>query len=217
MGTKDTIIFDLDGTLLNSLTDLMNSANYTMQQMGYPTRSKDEIRHFVGNGIAVLIQKCVPAGTSEEAIDRAIAIFKEHYGVHCNDYTATYEGIDELLAALSERNIKMAIVSNKADFAVKELADIYFKGIIPVAIGEMESEGVRKKPAPDTVYKALELLNSTVEHSFYVGDSEVDFKTAMNAGMDAVLCSWGFRDTQELQAMGAEVIIDRPMELLKLL
>ena len=214
MNTKNTVIFDLDGTLLDTLDDLTASANYTMEKMGFPLRTKNEIRNFVGNGILVLIRKCVPEGTNEDAIAKALTIFKEHYGVHCNDLTRPYDGIIELITELQKKNIKMAIVSNKGDFAVKELAEIYFKRTIPVAIGELESAGVRKKPAPDTVFKAMELLGSSPEGSVYVGDSEVDIATAQNAGIDLVLCSWGFREEDYLKSMGGEIIINDPLELL---
>ncbi len=214
MNTKNSVIFDLDGTLLDTLDDLTASANYAMQEMGFPLRSKDEIRRFVGNGILVLIQKCVPEGTDDQTIETTLNIFKKHYGVHCNDLTKPYDGIKELIAALQEKKIKMAIVSNKADFAVKELAEIYFKGSIPVAIGENEAAGIRKKPAPDTVYKAMELLGSSADDSVYVGDSEVDVKTAANAGLDLVLCSWGFRGEAFLRSLGSDIIIHKPLELM---
>ena len=215
MNTKNTVIFDLDGTLLDTLDDLTASSNYAMKEMGFPLRSKDEIRSFVGNGILVLIRKCVPEGTDDETIEKALDIFKKHYGVHCNDLTKPYDGIRELIAALQEKKVKMAIVSNKADFAVKELAEIYFKGSIPVAIGENEAAGIRKKPAPDTVYKAMELLGSSADESVYVGDSEVDVKTAANAGLDLVLCSWGFRGEAFLKSLGSHIIIHKPLELIE--
>ncbi len=214
MKKKNTVIFDLDGTLLDTLDDLTASANYAMQEMGFPLRSKDEIRNFVGNGILVLIKKCVPAGTDDESIEKALNIFKDHYGVHCNDLTKPYEGIKDLIAALREKKIKMAIVSNKADFAVKELAKIYFKDSIPVAIGENENAGIRKKPAPDTVFKSMELLGSSADESVYVGDSEVDAETAANAGLDLVLCSWGFRDETFLRSLESDIIIHKPLELM---
>ena len=142
-----------------------------------------------------------------------MADFKGHYGEHCNDLTRPYDGIMELIAVLKEKKIKMAIVSNKADFAVKELNEIYFKGWIPVAIGEKESEGIRKKPAPDTVVEALKELGSTKEESVYVGDSEVDLATAKNCGMDHILCEWGFREKELLQELGGEIFVRHPEEI----
>lgn len=214
---KNTVIFDLDGTLLDTLDDLTNSANYTMDCLGCPARTRSEIRSFVGNGILVLLRKALPKGTEEETVQKALTIFSQHYGAHCNDLTKPYQGIPELIRALQKKNIKTAIVSNKPDFAVKELASIYFKGTMPVAIGENESAGIRKKPAPDTVFKALELLGSTAEESVYVGDSEVDIDTARNARMDAILCSWGFRDEDFLRSKGAEIILHEPLDLLEVL
>ena len=198
MNKKDTVVFDLDGTLLDTLEDLKNSVNYAMRHFDYPERTLDEVRRFVGNGIVLLIQRAIPGGKDDPNFEEAFALFKEHYGKHCNDTTKPYEGIMELLHILKEHNIKIAIVSNKADFAVKELNEIYFKGMISVAIGEKESEGIRKKPAPDTVREALKELGSTAESSVYVGDSDVDIETARNSGMDEILCDWGFRGEEFL-------------------
>ena len=145
MNKKDTVVFDLDGTLLDTLEDLKNSVNYAMRHFDYPERTLDEVRRFVGNGIVLLIQRAIPGGKDDPNFEEAFALFKEHYGKHCNDTTKPYEGIMELLHILKEHNIKIAIVSNKADFAVKELNEIYFKGMISVAIGEKESEGIRKE------------------------------------------------------------------------
>lgn len=217
MNKKNTVVFDLDGTLLDTLDDLMNSVNYALREMGFPLRDRSEIQSFVGNGIAVLIKKSVPAEAGSKETERTMEIFKNHYKLHCNDLTRPYEGINELIDALQNRGIKMAIVSNKGDFAVKGLADIYFNGRIPIAIGEKESEGIRKKPAPDTVFKALELLGSSTGDAVYVGDSEVDIETALNAGLDVVLCAWGFRGESFLKSLGAEIIIKKPGELISVI
>lgn len=214
---KDTVIFDLDGTLLNTLDDLKNSVNYALDTYGYPMRTKEEVRKFVGNGIVRLIELALPSGKENPDFEQVLACFKEHYGVHCNDLTKPYDGIMELLAVLKEKKIKMAIVSNKADFAVKELSDIYFQGMIPVAIGEKESEGIRKKPAPDTVYQALKELNSQKENAVYIGDSEVDLATAKNCEMDYILCEWGFRERSVLEAQGGQVFVKHPEEIPSLL
>lgn len=217
MNKKDTVIFDLDGTLLDTLEDLKNSVNYAMRQCGYPEHTLEEIRTYVGNGILLLMQRAIPGGKEDPQFDKAFALFKEHYGKHCNDTTKPYDGIMELLHTLQKNNIKMAIVSNKADFAVKELNEIYFKELIPVAIGEKESEGIRKKPAPDTVMEALKELGSTAENSVYIGDSEVDIQTARNSGMDEILCDWGFRGEEFLKQHGARNLIKEPQEILSLL
>ena len=139
--------------------------------------------------------------------------FKEYYKTHCQVKTKPYDGILEMLKSLQKNGVKTAIVSNKADFAVKELQKIYFTGIIPIAIGENEAAGIQKKPAPQMVYKALEELESKPEESVYIGDSEVDIETARNSGMDAILVSWGFRNREYLEELGAKVIVDSAEEL----
>ena len=217
MQKKDTVVFDLDGTLLDTLDDLMNSVNYALESNGYPARTRDEVRRFVGNGILLLMQRALPSGQEHPDFEKVFAGFKEHYGIHCNDLTKPYDGIMELLELLKEKGVKMAIVSNKADFAVKELSEIYFKGIIPVAIGEKESEGIRKKPAPDTVMEALRQLGSTTENAVYVGDSEVDLATAENCGMDYILCEWGFREREKLEELGGKVFVKKPSEIADLI
>lgn len=214
---KKTVIFDLDGTLLDTLEDLKNSVNYALAMTGYPTRSLEEVRRFVGNGIQLLMERALPDGHDNPDFDKAFSLFKEHYGVHCNDVTKPYEGIMELIRELKENEIKMAIVSNKADFAVKELSEIYFKGMIPIAIGEKESEGIRKKPAPDTVMEALRELDSNLDEAVYVGDSEVDLATAINCGMDYILCEWGFRERSFLEEKGGKVFVTHPSEIFELL
>lgn len=212
---KKTMIFDLDGTLLDTLEDLKNSVNYALEMTGYPIRTLEEVRQFVGNGIQLLMERALPYGHDNPDFDKAFSLFKEHYGVHCNDLTKPYAGIMELIQTLKENGIKMAIVSNKADFAVKELSEIYFKGLIPVAIGEKESEGIRKKPAPDTVMEALRELDSTVSESVYVGDSEVDLATAKNCEMDYILCEWGFRERRFLEEKGGQIFVSHPSEILQ--
>lgn len=214
MEKKDTVIFDLDGTLLDTLEDLKNSVNYALQSFGYPERTKDEVRRFVGNGILRLMERAVPSGQDNPDFTKIFHAFQEHYGVHCNDRTCAYEGILELIEELQRRKVKMAIVSNKADFAVKELNRIYFKDKIFVAIGEKEKEGIRKKPAPDTVMAALRELESSPEKAVYVGDSEVDLATANNCSMDYILCEWGFRDRIFLEEKGGRVFVRRPEEIL---
>lgn len=213
----DTIIFDLDGTLLNTLEDLTDSVNHALMQFHCPSRTLEEVRGFVGNGVAKLMERAMPGGLTNPDYEAAFDVFKEYYALHCKDKTRPYEGILEVLDALSEEGYQLAIVSNKFDDAVKELNHIYFGQRIPVAIGE--SETVRKKPAPDTVYQALAELSAEAAHAIYVGDSDVDLATARNVPMPCISVTWGFRSREQLTEAGAEpsFMMDAPCELLPLL
>lgn len=211
----DAVIFDLDGTLLNTLEDLKDSVNYALKQCGMPERTYDEIRHFVGNGVKRLMELSVPQGMENPQFEEAFSLFKEYYNRHCNDKTGLYPGIRELMEELKKREIAMAIVSNKYYEGVQALREQYFKNDLSVAIGE--KEGIRKKPAPDTVLEALKLLQIEKERAVYVGDSEVDIATARNTGMDCIVVTWGFRTRQEQEAAGGRVFVDKPLELLELL
>ena len=211
---KTTVIFDLDGTLLNTLQDLADAVNYALRKEGMPERTIDEVRQFVGNGVRLLMIRAVPGGESNPLFEETFAQFKEYYGEHCNDNTKPYDGMIELLETLKSKGYSVAIVSNKIDFAVKELSALYFKGIVPVAIGE--KEGVRRKPAPDTVREALKELGRTAEESVYVGDSDVDIETAKNAGMPCVSVLWGFRDREFLEEHGAKRYARTAEDVLKL-
>ncbi|MCI6497620.1 MAG: HAD-IA family hydrolase [Lachnospiraceae bacterium] len=211
----NTVVFDLDGTLLNTLEDLKNSTNYVMREFDFPERTLDEVRRFVGNGIMKLIQRAVPDGTNDDTVKNAFDCFMEHYDKHCMDNTKPYDGICALMDELKAKNVKMAIVSNKMDEAVKELNDVFFKEYIDVAIGECK--GVRRKPAPDSVNRAISELGSDKAHTLYVGDSDVDIATAKNAGIDVVSVLWGFRDKDFLIANGGTRFIDKPSELVRYL
>lgn len=231
MNKIDTIIFDLDGTLLYTLDDLLCSVNYALEKHHYPLRTIKEIRCFVGNGVRLLMRRALgmeKIGTigecdnplrviDDEEFEAIFADFTSHYLQHCNDRTRPYDGIMNLLKELYENQYKMAIVSNKADPAVKELNEIYFKDYIKVAKGENESRGIGKKPAPDMVFAALEELESDIEHAIYVGDSEVDIATANNSNLGIVVCTWGFRDEDFLKEKGARLLISKPMELIDVL
>ncbi len=208
------LIFDLDGTLLDTLDDLWDSVNAVLAKYGYPLKTRDEVCAAVGNGIAILIARVLPAGREDPAFDRVLADFKAYYGEHCEDKTAPYAGIPEMLAELKAAGVKMAIVSNKADFAVKQLAKAWFGDTIKIAIGENEAAGIRKKPAPDTVDLALRELGLTREDAAYVGDSEVDVQTAQNAGMPCLSVTWGFRSRETLLAAGADHLLDTPVRML---
>lgn len=215
MGKYTTVIFDLDGTLLDTLEDLADSVNYALEKHGFTTHSLEDIKKFVGNGVRVLMELAVPGGAESKAFEETFADFKEYYSAHCDNKTKPYDDIMELLMELKKQGYKLAIVSNKMDSAVKQLQDIYFKDTVPVAIGE--SENIHKKPAPDTVLEAMKQLGSKPEECLYVGDSEVDIATAANADITCISVLWGFRDEACLKENGATYIIDEPLNLLKLL
>ena len=210
-----TVIFDMDGTVLNTLDDLAASVNHVLTRFGMPTHRTEDYRLYFGNGIRYALQCASPDGTDEETIDRMLPVFREHYNAHCLDRTGPYEGIPELMKCLRERGCKLAIVSNKIDSAVKELNDKFFHDCVDVAIGERE--GIRRKPAPDTVLQALAELKSTKDEAVYVGDSEVDLQTAANAGLPCITVLWGFRDKDFLTEHGATVFASTPNEVLDLL
>lgn len=209
------VIFDLDGTVLNTLDDLTYSVAYALSKAGYPTRTKEEVRSFVGNGIHKLIERAVPSNTSEESIELVYNIFKQHYELHCTDNTAPYDGITELLKKLRKCDLKTAVISNKADFAVKKLCDKYFPELFELTVGERT--GIAKKPSPDSVNEALRTLKIPHEATIYVGDSEVDILTAKNAGIACISVSWGFKDKQFLIDNGATRIADDAEALAELL
>lgn len=209
------VIFDLDGTLLNTLEDLKNSVNYGLRTYAMPERTLEEIRHFVGNGVQRLIGLALPEGVSKEEEEKVFAAFKEHYKIHCNDKTDLYPGISDLLLELKQRGFPMAIVSNKLQEGVDALAEQYFKEYLTTAIGA--KDGIRKKPAPDSVLEALRLLGVSREQAVFVGDSEVDIATARNAQMDCITVTWGFRTRKEQEEAGADTFVDRPKEIIPLL
>ncbi|HYE81716.1 MAG TPA: HAD family hydrolase [Clostridia bacterium] len=215
MKKYDTIIFDLDGTLLNTLEDLTDSVNYALALYGFPNRRMEEVRSFVGNGVANLMGLSIAGGSDNPYYEKCLADFRRHYSGNLQNKTGPYGGIMELLEKLSEAGYKLAIVSNKFDKAVKGLSEFYFGEYIKVAIGE--SEDVSRKPAPDTVLKALEELGSNADKAVYVGDSEVDARTAGNSGTMFVGVTWGFRDREVLELEGADYIIDKPEELLRII
>lgn len=218
MNTK-AVIFDLDGTLLDTLQDLCNSTNAALLQFGYQERTLEEVRMFVGNGVKLLMLRALGVERPEDCpqFDEVFAAFRRHYALHSNDCTRAYSGVLPLLAKLKEAGVQMAIVSNKLDAAVKTLNDIYFKDYISVAIGENEAAGVRKKPAPDTVCAALRELGVSAAEAVYIGDSEVDIATAANAGLACISVTWGFRDRAWLTAHGAARLCDTPQEVWEML
>lgn len=211
----DTIIFDLDGTLLNTLDDLMDSVNFALRSFNLKERSRDEIRRFLGNGVTMLIKRSVPQGTSDELREKVFAAFRQHYLENMENKTAPYDGIMPLLEKAEKLGYKTGVVSNKLDEAVKELCRKTFGSLIGFAKGaEGESD---RKPNPINVIKCVEALGSIAEGCVYVGDSEVDFQTAQNAEMKCISVLWGFRTKQELLPFGADTFIEKPEELLMLI
>ena len=210
----DTYIFDLDGTLLDTLTDLAASVNYALRTHNMPEHSIDDVRRFVGNGVRKLMERAVPDGAANPDFEATFAKFREYYMLHSLDTTRPYPGIQEVLAELKARGCHLAVVSNKMMAATVELCRHFFSDTIEVAIGENEAEGIRKKPAPDTVFAALRELQIEPLTSVYVGDSDVDIATARNAGLPCISVLWGFRDRQFLLDHGATTFVSSPNELL---
>ena len=210
-----TAIFDLDGTLLDTLQDLADSTNYALSLHHLPPRTVEEVRQFVGNGVGLLIHRAVPEGTAEELEGQVLRDFRAHYLLNMENRTAPYPGVLDLLDALRAAGVRTAVVSNKFDGAVKGLCQNYFGQRVEAAIGE--SQGVARKPAPDTVFRALAELGQAPEGAVYVGDSNVDILTAKNAGLPCIAVSWGFRSRAFLEANGARVIADTMQELEQLL
>jgi len=212
-----TFIFDLDGTLLDTLGDLAASVNYALRTHDMPEHSIDDVRRFVGNGVRKLMQRAVPDGETNPTFEATFATFRQHYMAHSLDTTRPYDGIPETLAALKARGCRLAVVSNKMMAATQELIRHFFPDTIEVAIGEHEAEGIRRKPAPDTVFAALRQLGVGKEGSVYVGDSDVDIQTAANAVLPCISVLWGFRNRDFLIQHGAKTFISAPSELLQFL
>lgn len=205
------VIFDLDGTLLNTLDDLYLSVNYALEHFKYPLRTKEEVKGFVGNGIRDLMTKSCPKDIDN--FEECLQFFKEYYSLHSQDNTRPYDDIVSLLEKLNQQGIKCAIVSNKFDGAVKELAEKYFNGLITVAVGE--SPNVNKKPAPDSVLKVMELLDVKNDEVIFVGDADTDIETSKNASIKCVSVLWGFRSKEFLLEKGGSIFVKKPLEILE--
>ena len=209
-----TYIFDLDGTLLDTLGDLAASVNYALRTHGMPEHSIDDVRRFVGNGVRKLMERAIPDGADNPRFDETFATFRQYYMAHSLDTTRPYQGIPETLAALKARGCRLAVVSNKMLAATQSLCRHFFPDTIEVAIGEDEAAGIRKKPAPDTVMAALKALGVGKDQAVYVGDSDVDILTAHYSGLPCISVLWGFRSRDFLLQNGAETFISAPEELL---
>ena len=211
----DTAIFDLDGTLLNTLDDLAASTNHALALHKLPPRSTGEVRQFVGNGIMNLIRRAVPGGSSVELVEQVYASFNEHYAAHSLERTAPYPGILEVVDKIRGRGMRCCVVSNKGDYAVRPLVEHFFPGRFEVAVGERAD--IRRKPAPDTVLACMRELETPAERCVYVGDSEVDVACAANAGIDCVVVTWGFRDEEYVRSQGGTTFARTMDELGRLL
>lgn len=211
----DAIVFDLDGTILDTLGDLSNSVNFALSENGLPTRSQDEVRSFVGNGIRLLIERAVPHNTSTDVVDACFEAFKSHYKDNSAVLTKPYDGIESLLASVRAKGIKTAVVSNKADFAVQTLVEKYFKGLFDYCVGE--KDGIRRKPCPDSVNCAMDYLGVKKEKCIYIGDSDVDIETARNSGIKCIAVTWGFRGESFLKSFSPDYIVNKPQEILHII
>lgn len=209
-----TVIFDLDGTLLNTLDDIVDSVNIMLEKEGYPPRTREDVREFIGNGARNLIRRALPEDVSEEEIARCLGIYKEIYLENMLRKTSPYEGIDETLKMLKKLGVKIGVVSNKPHDATKEMCRFYFPSILDVVIGDNPER--KKKPAPDNIFEILKLLGSDKAETLYIGDSDVDMETAKNAGLDSAGVTWGYRSEETLTEHGADYIIEKPGQLIQL-
>lgn len=207
-------IFDLDGTILNTLDDLADSLNHILRQFGYPERSLSEVRSFVGNGLHKLIERAVPEGTTPNEVDAVFAEHVPYYEAHCMEKTRPYDGMVELIQELRERGAKTAVVSNKKDEAVQILVNEMFPECFDVVLGERD--GMARKPAPDMVVYTLRELGVSEKEAVYIGDSDVDIATADNSGLDKILVTWGFRDREYLEEKGATTFAAKPADIIKI-
>ena len=208
----DTLIFDLDGTLLDTLDDLYLSVNATLEKYNLPTRTRDEVRTFVGNGVPKLIERALGEYCAQY-FDAALEYFKAHYKINCNNNTRAYEGITDTLKHLKSKGYKIGVVSNKVDFATKSLCRDYFGELVDIAIGQRE--GIEKKPSPDSVFEAMKALGG--KNAIYIGDSDVDIMTAKNANMDCISVTWGFRDIDFLKQHGGHIFVSNTKEMIEII
>ena len=215
MNKYSAVVFDMDGTILNTLLDITDSVNYMLSKMNMPNRTENEIRSFLGSGVNHLISCSVPEGTDEETFEKCLNIYLEHYQIHCEDKTKPYDGIVDTLKELKNKGYKLAVVSNKQEPAVLALADKFFYGIFDAVVGD--KEGQRRKPAPDGLIDAVKKLNVPIEEVIFVGDSDVDYNTAVNAKVPCIAVTWGFRDKDFLEKLGANIFAEKAEDLLYLL
>lgn len=211
----DAIIWDMDGTLLYTLEDLQSAVNHVLQKYSLPERSLEQTCAAVGNGVVKLMELSVPGGKNDPRFAQMMSDFTAYYEKHCTEKTRPYDGIIPVMRSLRAQGIKMAVVSNKPGYGVKALSDLYFEGLLDVCMGV--NDALRRKPAPDMVWAAIEQLGAERERCVYIGDSEVDFATAKNAGLDCISVLWGFREESFLRSVGAATFAKTPQNLLELI
>ena len=209
------ILFDFDGTLLYTIPDLADAVNFGLEKYGYPTHDYAAIQSFVGNGVRLLVERAIPGGAENPDFEAVFAAFNEFYDVHCQDKTAPYDGIMETLALLGEKGYKMAIVTNKYQSAAEELRRKFFAEFIPIIEGDRP--GRERKPNPAPVQAAIAALGAEGQEAVYIGDSEVDFQTAQNSGLDFIAAGWGYRSVEFLRNLGVEKIALTPADVLELI
>lgn len=209
----DTVLFDLDGTVLNTLTDLTNGVNYALDRFGFNRRTEEDIRIFIGDGVYKLLERAIGHDADAEKINAAVDVFREHYSLHQTDNTVPYDGITALLDELVKAGISTAIVSNKRDSNVKALAKHFFNNNILLALGNIDFS--KRKPDPYLINKAIDHFGTDRSRVLYIGDSEIDLKAAGNAGIDCLCVSYGFRTYDQLKAAGAKNIAKSAKDILK--
>ena len=207
------ILFDMDGTVLDTLGDLTDSMNHSLAQFSLPSVSEERAAMGLGNGADYYVRSCMPEGSDEALVKKVLDCYRPWYDAHCLIRTKPYDGIIPLMETLRQEGGLIAIISNKPDFAVQELAEAFFPGLLELSVGE--SPAVRRKPAPDTVLAAAEKMGLAISDCVYIGDTEVDLETARNAGMDCIAVTWGFRSEEQLRQDGASVIVHNTDELLE--
>ncbi len=212
---KKLIIFDMDGTLLDTSKDIFYSINFTLTKFGYPTRTIEEIKKFSGDGLYKHMERSLPKNCDNETIDRVFEFFFEYYKNHCEDYTAPYVGITELLFSLKKLGYNTAIVSNKENGALQKLSDKFFYNLIDYAVGA--KQGQKPKPSAEPIIDVLNHFGLSAYDAIYIGDTEVDYQTAINAKVDVISALWGFRDREFLEKIGAKIFADTPLDVLNLL
>mgnify|MGYP000286670264 FL=1 len=209
------VIFDLDGTLLNTLDDLADSVNHTLNYFKYPERRKEEVRSFIGGGAKALIKKSLPENVTAEKYEEVLSYFQAYYKKNADKKTGLYPGVKKLVNKLSDENYSIGVVSAKGDIVVKELVESFLGDKVKETLGE--EEGIKRKPTPDSILIMMDTLKCKPEETIYVGDSEVDVEAAANAGIKCASVTWGFRDKEDLEKINPLYIADNVQELYELI